>query len=178
MWDWRPPEKVCIATEAGISPATFEFNGVMPDGIQVMAYPYVYQHQPYVSHPDYLRFKGGPASKAAYSWYAVVHRFDADGRHLSTRSRRRAGRAAQECFEEAQSALREMLAPFLAGGWRAADIRVRPFCVSIDDLTHGLIFMAEGGPETEEDRLEMESVYFAPYGYRFGPPYEDGQYSS
>src|SRR5262245_61437740 len=64
---WRVPEKVLLPAEPG-GVGTFEFNGRLADGDQVMAYAQARYHRIGAADPPDLR-----------GHTAVLFRFDADG---------------------------------------------------------------------------------------------------
>jgi hypothetical protein len=112
-------------------------------------------------------------------WVAVIHRFDAGGNHIGSESR--AG-AFDDDAEEDEAALgRQVEGVFadLLGGREPelCDIRVKPFAVRLDGVTHGLIYehYVEGDGA---DRSEGEYVMLQPLEIMFHPPWDSGDYST
>src|SRR5207248_6219033 len=97
-------------------PALFEYNGHLPDGTQVLAYV--------ITLP--------PDGAGRRDHLAAVHEFDADGHHRLVRTRLiREAAAGEGAGSPADAQLHEMVAPYLAAGWRPGDIWVRPFLVQL-----------------------------------------------
>jgi hypothetical protein len=161
-----------LPSEHDDAPSLFEYNGHLPDGTQLLAY----------LCPDPAGYLPADESgKIGYRCFGVVHEFDADGHHRLVRTRVISGRSAgvTESADPGEAMFREMVAPYLAAGWRPGNIWVRPFLVDIDGWPHGFVFRAygeglEGGGEEEPE----EDVYFMPFNFPFHPPYDSGSYST
>lgn len=99
-----------------------------------------------------------PSDWGAYKrWYAVLHRFDARGKHLGT-DHHFAGTTAdseEDVCERARAELDAMIAGLGPVEW--ADIAIGLFRVEIDGNTFGLVDVSEPdeGPEWA-DRVSME----------------------
>jgi hypothetical protein len=162
---WKPPAKVTLPSEFedaaahNLWPVLFEYNGHLPDGTQVLGY--------IISLP---MDKAGRRDDLI-----AVHEFDADGHHLSIRTRLVSEGAVGP---KADALLHEMVAPYRAAGWRPGDIQVRPFLVEADGWQHDFVFrgFGDGLEGDEEDR--DENVYFMPFSFPFHPPYDSGSYST
>jgi hypothetical protein len=103
--------------------------------------------------------------------FAVLHRFDAAGRHLSTDVERVEG--ARDSGRRDWARLEGMIAEL--GSAEFGDIRVRPFRVQVGGVVHGLIYECE---RTEEDGDEHEWVMLEPNDIMFHPPWDSGEYST
>ena len=103
--------------------------------------------------------------------FAVLHRFDAAGRHLRTDAERVEG--TQDTGERDSAKLDEMIAGL--GGVKFDDIRVRPFRVELGGVVHGLIYECQ---RREEDGDEHEWVMLEPNDIMFHPPWDSGEYST
>lgn len=99
-------------------------------------------------------------------WYAVLHRFDADGRHLETRAWCGGTRADGDApaMEHARQKLEEWLTEFAPV--RLCDIAVRPFRTEIDGRTFGLI-----PGDREDDGIELvpgDLAFYEPWDGTYG----------
>jgi hypothetical protein len=158
------PSEFEDAASQSLSPALFEYNGHLPDGTQILAYLFTTPSDAAGRRDD----------------LAAVHEFDADGHHRLVRTRV-VGDPADGAVAWRQ--LHELVAPYLAAGWRAGDIWVRPFLVEIDGWSHGLVFEASGDGlegEVDEDCQDGRegTVWFRPFGFPFHPPYDAGSYDT
>jgi hypothetical protein len=124
--------------------------------------------------PDESQFPGpGDDWESIKSWWAVIHRFDADGNHLDSDLRlggyEAEGEAAQEkVWDEFESLLKEIMAHKPKPG----DIYVKLFSVTVNGVTHGLIY------ESDEDEEESEYVLLEPNDIMFHQPWDSGEYST
>ncbi|MET8980896.1 hypothetical protein ABZX85_35370 [Streptomyces sp. NPDC004539] len=107
-------------------------------------------------------------SLAAKRWCAVLHRFDAAGRHLGSRIEFTGTSAEGE--QRAVDAARRLLDAWLAGlpGLRYQDIAIAPFEVRFEGALFGLVL--------EEDEDEVNAELY-PEGLGFYPPW-DGCYDT
>lgn len=105
-------------------------------------------------------------------WYAVLHKFDAWGRHLRT-DHWFAGidRPWGDAPERASARLDDMVKTL--GEVQYADIDIRLFQVAIDGCTFGLIDTSD----PDEGPAFAEQVTMEPGDLLFRPPW-DGSYSS
>ncbi len=166
---WMPPAKLMLPSEfedavtQSFSPALFEYNGLMPDGTQTLAYLFT---QP-------------PNGAGQRDTLATVHEFDADGHHRLIHT----VVVEPDANEVAWRQLHTMVAPYLATGWRPGEIWVRPFLVQINGSFHGFVYEADGdGLEGEcEEGCECGregAVFFYPFWFPFRPPYDSGLYDT
>ena len=107
-------------------------------------------------------------------WYAVLHTFDEDGKHLTTEARF-AGVPADgedQVGERACGWVTEML----AGLERITreDIEVQLFSVQVDGQLFGLV---DSSHISEEDGSIYETVTLMPNDFVFNPPW-DGDYDT
>ena len=103
--------------------------------------------------------------------FAVLHRFDATGRHLGTDIERVEGTRDSDTRDWAR--LEEMIAEL--GEAEFGEIRVRPFQVEVGKVVHGLIYECE---RWEEDGEDHEWVMLEPNDIMFHPPWDSGEYST
>jgi formate hydrogenlyase regulatory protein HycA len=108
-------------------------------------------------------------------WYAVVHRFDADGNHLRTEARLggKDGEGKGVACDRAWELLNEMakrMGPVVFG-----NISVKPFSVEVDGVLFGLIYESK---RDEEDGSLHEQVMLQPNDVMFHPPWDSGEYST
>ncbi len=106
--------------------------------------------------PDWQRYK---------TWYAALHLFDADGRHVES-DIRPAG-AGPEAADRAEAYLAERVGKL--PGAELCDIAVRPFQLTVDGIVFGLVPEVHGDyPDGEE---EFDWAEFYPGGIGFFPPW-------
>ncbi|MDB5355512.1 MAG: hypothetical protein JWN24_1965 [Phycisphaerales bacterium] len=108
-----------------------------------------------------------PNFDAHKRWYAVLHRFSADGTHMSTDAWF-AGTTAdgeRRAVERAEQKLQELLSAL--GPYELCNIEVRPFRTEIDGRTFGLI----------AGYYDDEQVELVPSGLAFYEPW-DGRYDT
>ncbi len=125
--------------------------------------------------PDNVRYHPGVDWQRLKRWIAVLHRFDSDGNHINT-STRLGGYAIEGNAIAGERAL-EQLWPLMGevagnGKLKLGDVRVKPFEVVIDGITHGLVYF-----QSEEDP-ESEWVMLEPCDIMFHPPWDSGKYST
>ncbi len=103
-------------------------------------------------------------------WYAILHTFDAEGRHLETKAvcTGRTADGEDEVVEKARTIRNEMLSAL--GEVSFEDIEARLFSVEIDGSTFGLV----DGSEPEEG---IEKIDFLPNDLAFFEPW-DGEYDT
>lgn len=108
-------------------------------------------------------------------WYAVLHKFDAEGNHIGSEARLGARdsegwyQACAKAENQLTQLLREVSEPVLC------DIRIRPFAVEIEGIRYGLVYECEFW---EEDGEEHEWVMLEPNDIMFHPPWDSGEYST
>jgi hypothetical protein len=146
------PDKIRIRREAGYHTSSI---GTTKSGDQFMGF--------IVGVEPGLR-----KSSKGLSWYAVVHRFDSDGKHLKTDSHFLGTKAWAHELEGADARLSEMIARM--GPVKYSDVIVRPFSVEIDGQTFGLIDRSE--PTKGYLRIDL-----VPNNLAFFPPW-DGFYDT
>lgn len=147
----------------------FDCLGKLPDGTQFLAFvtgafP---ADEPYYSGEDWVDKK---------KWLAVLHLFDADGKHISSESRRGGVERDRKSvvIENANDYLEDMFKELnLKGKPKLCDIRVRLFQVEIDNVLHGLIYEA---PVIDGEKMEW--VMLEPRDIMFHPPWNSGEYST
>jgi hypothetical protein len=109
-------------------------------------------------------------------WQAVVHYFDAEGRHLRTDVRLGGVEADDRAAAKAFGHLNTIHDELAAGGKpEFGDIWVQCFSVEIDGIRYQLQYeRCEDGDEEDW----YESVMFWPWDIMFHPPWDSGQYST
>lgn len=170
---WRVPEKVLLPAEPDCSPSTFEFNGRLANGDQVMAFVGSRSGQTYPPSPTlFTRFT------------AVVFRFNADGVLITVDFATTAfgGDYVEKDAERSKQKARELLAGLVkrvrSEGWEPADILVRPFYVIVDGMETGLVYMTEGEDEEEASDESPEYVRLVPFDKVFYRPWNTGGYDT
>jgi hypothetical protein len=161
-----PPDKLRIPHDGH----RFEFVGHLPDGRQFMAFVTG-------AFPDGFKLNLNTDEwQKVKSWSAVLHLFDADGNHMSSEVKLGGydveGRVATD---KAWSALGKMLAQLKPGKPELGDIWVRQFAMTVDGVTHSLLYDAFKG---EEDGPMIECVMLEPRDIMFHPPWDSGEYST
>jgi hypothetical protein len=101
-------------------------------------------------------------------WYAVIHRFDADGNHLGTEATFLGEKPFLKQLSNAKAKFAEMLAQL--GPVTYCSVEIKLFSVRIDGHTFGLI----DASEPEEEYLRVDLV---PNALAFFPPW-DGTYDT
>jgi hypothetical protein len=104
-------------------------------------------------------------------WYAVLHRFDADGNHLGTDARSGGADGESDATNRAEQELDALLAAL--GPWQSGDIWVRLFEVERDGCLFGLVY-----ERSDEEDPELEYVLLEPNDIMFHPPWDSGDYST
>jgi formate hydrogenlyase regulatory protein HycA len=164
------PEKLRIPLDGD----RFENVGRLPDGTQFMAFvtgafP---SGTPYLAKVDDWRNKK--------RWLAVIHRFDADGNPIGSESRLGGfdSEGRQAAGDKAFAHLENMYAELTAqGAPEFCDIRVKPFSLELDGVTHGLLYeQSEEEPLPGKERTEW--VVLQPREIMFHPPWDSGEYST
>src|SRR5262249_13832202 len=144
--------------------------GRLRDGTQFLAYvcgafPAGYQ----VSADDWQTKK---------RWQAVVHRFDADGRHRHTEVRLGGVEADGDAGARAFRHLNPMYDHLAADGEpELGDIWVQLFSGEIEGIVYGL-FYEQSEEEPEEYEGLGEWVMLEPWDIMFHPPWDSGSYST
>jgi formate hydrogenlyase regulatory protein HycA len=115
---------------------------------------------------QFMGFVVTPGGSRNVKWYAVLHRFDASGKHLGT-DHFFLGRAtwARELDTDVDAKLAELLKPF--GPITYCDIEVGLFSVDIDGYKFGLVdaSVQEEGYE-RIDLVPNDLAFFTPWdGY-------------
>jgi hypothetical protein len=168
---WQVPEKVLLPAEPG-GVSTFEFNGRLPNGEQVMAYVGSRTGDTY------------PVTKAFVRRTAVLFRFDPDGvlRSCEFATTAHGGdyieQDSERSYRKARELLHELVEKVKTEGWVSADILVRPFHVVVDGLSTGLIYSTDGEDEGEESDDSPEEVRLIPFGKIFHRPWTNGEYDT
>jgi hypothetical protein len=162
-----PPDKLRIPHDGH----RFEFVGHLADGRQFMAFVTG-------AFPDGVKLDWDTDEwRKVKQWTAVLHLFDAEGNHLSSKARLGGfdieGRGV--AGDKAWAELDTMLAGLGPGKPELGDIWVRQFAVQIDGVTHSLLY-EEFQPE--EDGPVFECVMLDPRDIMFHPPWDSGQYST
>jgi hypothetical protein len=162
-----PPDRLRIPHDRH----RFEYVGRLPDGRQFMAFVTG-------AFPDGVKLNWDTDEwRKVKRWIAVLHLFDAEGKRLGTETRVGGfdieGRdvAGQKAWAE----LDEMLSRLGPGELKPADIWVREFSVTIDGVTHSLLYKKV---QPEEDGPVFESVMLEPRDIMFHPPWDSGEYST
>jgi hypothetical protein len=111
-------------------------------------------------------------------WYAVLHRFDANGNHLGTEARCGGTTASGQgkAIKEADRALAEMLEPL--GPREPGNIRVKPFGMHIDGYFFGLVYKCVNPGDPDNPDATHEYVMLEPNDIMFHPPWDSGEYST
>lgn len=106
--------------------------------------------------------------------FAVLHRFDSNGRHLGTDIEGVAG--TQETGADDWAKLEQMIAAL--GEIEFGDIRVSPFSVTVQKIVHGLIYECVDAEDSEDRTATDECVMLQPNDIMFHPPWDSGEYST
>ncbi|MBS0210764.1 MAG: hypothetical protein JSS27_17620 [Planctomycetes bacterium] len=150
------PEKIRIKYEPDYHTDQI---GTFSDGQQFMAFvTATLPTPPPVDWPNHKR------------WYAVLHAFDADGEHETTKAWFAGTTADGEAavVEKAQARLKELIAAL--GKVEHRDVEIRLFSVEIHGHTFGLV-------DASEPDEEYESVHLLPNDLAFFAPW-DGDYDT
>lgn len=142
------PQSIKIRREKGFHTDRI---GKYADGNQFMAFVVAATHVP----------KKG---KTELHWYAVLHTFDPQGRHLNTEAwlAGKAGGVERGIVERAEGRLAEMIAAL--GKVRYGGIKVSLFQVQVDGHTFGLVDASEQDGDSESIHLlPNELAFFAPW---------------
>jgi hypothetical protein len=161
---WNVPEKVLLPAEPGLV-STFEFNGRLANGDQVMSYAQA-------------RYTMNPPNLQGYT--AVLFRFDVDG-VLKAVDFASVGHDPQDpdhSYRQARTLLAGLVRKVEAEGWVSADILVRPFYVVVDGLATGLVYRTSGEDEGEDSEYSEEEVRLVPFDKIFYRPWTTGDYST
>jgi hypothetical protein len=161
------PEKLRIPAEGPI-----DFVGQLDDGTQYMTFVTG-------AVPDGFTFNLNDDDwRKVKSWIAVLHLFDADGKHLQSEVKHGAYDIEggwDTAGKKADAELRTMFAPFRRKNPKRCDIHVRLFSVVLDGITHGLIYETE---QPEDCGPVFEWVMLLPRDVMFHPPWDSGEWST
>ena len=148
------PSKIKIKRESGFH--TYHI-GKRPDGTQFMAFV--------VGVPS----KKQPSTKRGkLKWYAVVHRFNADGTHLRTEASFLGAKEFASRLGDPETDLIRMVKRL--GRIRYGDIKVKLFSVRVEGIVFGLVDSSV--PEDNYQRIDL-----IPNGLAFFPPW-NGDYET
>jgi formate hydrogenlyase regulatory protein HycA len=157
--------------------ARFDLVGSYGNGNQYMAFltgafPVDWHIGKYSS--EYIRTRWDEHKQ----WYAVLHRFDADGNHLGTEARSGGTTAdgEREAIKRADKELTRMLNSL--GSRETCDVWVRPFGVEIDGYLFGLIYNCVDAEDPDDPGATVEYVMLEPNGIMFHAPWDSGEYST
>jgi hypothetical protein len=106
--------------------------------------------------------------------FAVLHRFDAAGRHLGTEVDHVEG--TQDSGERDWAKLEEKIARLREVEF--CDIRVKPFSVEFGKVVHGLIYECVDAEDPDDPSATNEYVMLEPNDIMFHPPWDSGDYST
>jgi hypothetical protein len=162
-----PPQTIRIPQDE----RRFEYVGRLPEGRQFMAFVTG-------AFPDGVKLDWDTEEwQKVKRWMAVLHLFDADGNRLSTEVRLGGfdieGRDV--AGDKAWTQLDKMLAGLGPGKPELGEIWVKQFRVSIDGVTHSLLYEQD---QPEEDGPVFEYVMLEPRDIMFHPPWDSGEYST
>lgn len=162
-----PPDKIRIPHDDD----RFEYIGRLLDGRQIMAYVTG-------AFPDGFPIDRDPEIwRKAKRWLAVLHLFDAEGNHLGSEARLGGfdieGRDV--AGEKAWAELDKMLLGLGPEQIELGDIWVKLFSVSIEGVTHSLLYEQH---LPDEDSPAYECVMLEPQDIMFHPPWDSGEYST
>lgn len=101
-------------------------------------------------------------------WYAILHRFDPEGRHLGTETTFLGTKEFAHELNGAETRLKRMIRTL--GTVKYCDVEVAPFSVRIDGHTFGLVDAST--PAEGYERIDL-----LPNGLAFFPPW-DGTYET
>ena len=124
--------------------------------------------------PEYLRTFWQEHKR----WYAVLHRFDAEGNHLGTEVR--CGGTTAEGEDKACARAEEELVALLEplDSLEPCDIRVQTFGVEIDGYFFGLVYELNSSDDPDNPNAAYECVMLQPNDIMFHPPWDSGEYST
>lgn len=147
------PKKIKIRREKGYHTG---YIGRWKDGTQFMAF-----------------IVGVPVTRTSsaqgkVTWYAVLHRFDSEGKHLGTESSLLGTNEFAHQLKGAQATLRKMIRTL--GTVKYCDVEVALFSVRIDGHKFGLVDASI--PKEGYERIDL-----LPNGLAFFPPW-DGTYET
>jgi hypothetical protein len=162
-----PPDKLRIPHDE----RRFEYVGRLVDGRQFMAFVTG-------AFPDAIELSWNTDEwRKVKRWMAVLHLFDAEGNLLSSETRLGGfdieGRDV--AGDKAWAELDKMLSQLRPGKPQLGDIWVRQFIVSIDGITHSLLYQQN---QPEENGPAFEFVMLEPRDIMFHPPWDPGEYSA
>jgi hypothetical protein len=170
------PERLLIPYE-GFEDDRFSFVGLYAEDNQFMAFvtgafpaDWWSGNRP----PEYLRNQWAEHKR----WYAVLHRFGADGNHLGTEVWNGGTTAGGEveANERADKKLAELLESLRP--YKLCDICVKPFGVEIDGYFFGLVYQLNNYDDPADPDATYECVMLEPNDIMFHPPWDSGEYST
>jgi formate hydrogenlyase regulatory protein HycA len=106
--------------------------------------------------------------------FAVLHRFDAVGRHLGTDVE--AVEGTPDSGQRDWAKLEQMIAGLAPVEF--CDIRVKPFRVEVGKIVHGLIYECVDAEDPDDPNATVEYVMLEPNDIMFHPPWDSGEYST
>jgi formate hydrogenlyase regulatory protein HycA len=124
--------------------------------------------------PEYLRNQWAEHKR----WYAVLHRFRADGAHWGTELWNGGTTADGQghAIERADNRLGELLESL--GPRTPCDIWVKPFGVAVDGYFFGLEYQLNSLDDPTNPDATYECVMLEPNDIMFHPPWDSGEYST
>jgi formate hydrogenlyase regulatory protein HycA len=150
----------------------FTHVGRYGGGNQFMGYvTFASQYVPKFYHTEEVTADGRLLFRQHTNCFAVLHPFDAAGRHLGTDVERVEG--TPDSGQRDWAKLEEMIAGL--GVVEFGDIRVKLFRVEVGKVVHGLIYEPEGW---EEGYQVGDYVMLEPNDIMFHPPWDSGEYST
>ncbi|MCI0377353.1 MAG: hypothetical protein L0215_07095 [Gemmataceae bacterium] len=162
---YGPPDMLRIPADGPI-----DFVGRLKDGTQYMTFVTG-------AVPDGYVFDRDQEWRKVKRWLAVLHEFDSEGNHL--RSEVKLGgydiEGKDNACEKADAAIHKMFDPLRKKGPKRCDIKVKPFSLIVDGITHGLIYETS---QPEENGPVFEWVMLEPRDVMFHPPWNSGEWST
>jgi hypothetical protein len=162
-----PPDKLRIPHDED----RFECVGHLADGKQFMAFVTG-------AFPDGVKLNWDTDEwRKVKRWMAVLHLFDAEGNHLSSETKLGGFDIEGRGFagDKAWAELDRMLRRLGPGEPKLCDIWLKQFAVSIDGVTHSLLYQTN---QPEDDGPIFEYVMLEPRDIMFHPPWDSGEYST
>ncbi|MBX9585559.1 MAG: hypothetical protein K2X87_35070 [Gemmataceae bacterium] len=135
---------------------------------------YVAYAPPKFYHTEEITLDGQVIYREHTNCFAVLHRFDATGRHLASDIERVAG--TRTSGEQDWAKLDGMIAGL--GPTEFCDIRVKPFRLEVDGVAHGLIYECVDAEDPDDPAATDEYVMLEPNDIMFHPPWDSGEYST
>ena len=150
----------------------FTHVGRYGGGNQFMAYlTYAF---PKFYHTEEITADGNLLFREHTNCFAVLHRFDTEGRHLETEVERVEGTRDSRARDWARfDAMIKLL-----GEVEYCDIRIKPFRVQVGQVVHGLIYECVDAENPDDPTATDEYVMLEPNDIMFHPPWDSGEYST